>query len=67
MELTMVKNPEKFKSFAEKTRGKILRKMSLREGIHIGEDLIRASFLARKPKPRHDKPLALSFYVHQSN
>lgn len=62
----MVKNPKQFELYSRKLRQSSLRKLSVRESIQIGEDLIRAAFKARKPRFRRDKPMALSFYVRQS-
>ncbi len=67
MNSTMVKNPKRFKKYSEKENRSSLRKLSLKESIRMGENLIRAAFNAKKPNLRHDKPMALSFYVHQSH
>ena len=63
----MVKNPKKFKKYAENVTRSSLRKLSLKEGVRMGENLIRAAFQAKNPRIRRDNPMALSFYVHQSH
>jgi hypothetical protein len=67
MKSAMVKNPERFKKYAESATRSSLRKLSLKESIRMGENLIRAAFKAKKPRLRRDNPMALSFYVHQSH
>ncbi len=63
----MVKNPQKFKKHAENATRASLRKLSLKEGVRLGENLIRAAFHAKNFRMRRDSPMALSFYVHQSH
>jgi hypothetical protein len=57
----MIKDPEAFTRLAERRRARELRRMTVRQRIRIGEDLIRALF-RHGVKPRRDRPRALSLY-----
>lgn len=59
----MIKNPSAYLRMAERARTRALRKMSVRERIRVGEDLIRALFSQGMPRPRRDRPRALEYYV----
>lgn len=62
----MVKNPKNFKQYSERSRRSSLTRLTVKESIRMGENLIRAAFEARRLPTRRDHPKALSFYVHQS-
>ena len=57
----MIRSPAAFTKLAERKRALDLRRMTTRERIRIGEDLIRALF-RHGVRPRRDRPRALSFY-----
>ena len=57
----MIKDPAAFTQFAEARRARELRRMTVRQRIRIGEDLIRALF-RHGVAPRRDRPRALSYY-----
>ncbi len=61
----MIHDPVAYSRRAERMRGKALRRMTARERIRVGEDLIRALF-SHGVKRRRDTPRALSFYFKKS-
>jgi hypothetical protein len=63
----MIKNPEDHLRASELERTRRLARMSVRERISIGEDLIRALFRHHPPRMRRDRPKALAFYVGSGN
>jgi len=60
----MIKDPMKHLRLSERDRARKLARMSVREKIRIGEDLIRAYFRHHKPRMRHDRPRALAFFLN---